>query len=149
MSSDTLIASLELLKEYIGPYGIETPVQAIDRCIAIVRDQSGEILGDSGLMMLVNRDEYLRLQKIEWCVKENSIDITAKLKRESGELAHIFQIADGQNRYRPRILDLCYTAFMTAKGKNSEDGGATDWFTDTLPKLVDEIKKMKTRIEAK
>lgn len=29
-------------------------------------------------LMLVDRDEYLRLQKIEWCVKERGIDLTAK-----------------------------------------------------------------------
>jgi hypothetical protein len=33
----SLIAQFELLNEYTGPYGIETPGQAIERCIAIIR----------------------------------------------------------------------------------------------------------------
>jgi hypothetical protein len=34
---------------------------------------------------------------------------------------------------RATILDLCYTVFMRAKGKNDDDGGPTDWFNDTFP----------------
>lgn len=43
MSNDptlSLIASLELLKEYTGPFGIETPAKAIDLCIAKVKEHN-------------------------------------------------------------------------------------------------------------
>jgi hypothetical protein len=43
MSSESLTGQLELLKEYIGPFGIETPGQAIDRCIAILRQHEAEL----------------------------------------------------------------------------------------------------------
>lgn len=35
-SKESLTERLSLLKEFTGPHGIETPEQAIDRCIAIV-----------------------------------------------------------------------------------------------------------------
>jgi hypothetical protein len=42
------------------------------------------------------------------------------------------------------IRDLCYTAFMKAKGTNDEDGGPTDWFTDTLPTIEKGLQRMRT-----
>ena len=36
---------------------------------------------------------------------------------------------------RVRIIDLCFRAFMNAREPNKDDGGATDWFNDTLPAL--------------
>ena len=44
---------------------------------------------------------------------------------------------------RPTILDLCYTAFMTAKRKNTEDGGPTDWFTDTRPNVAAFVENLR------
>ena len=42
MSIELLIGKLELLKEYCGPFGIETPCQAIDRCVAVVRQHKAD-----------------------------------------------------------------------------------------------------------
>lgn len=39
---------------------------------------------------------------------------------------------DGE-QLREAVKNLCWTVFQRAKGKNEEDGGPTDWFTDTLP----------------
>ena len=44
-----------------------------------------------------------------------------------------------------RIIDLAYTAFMRAKnGKNKDDGGPCDWFTDTYPDMCAQIEKWST-----
>lgn len=34
-----------------------------------------------------------------------------------------------------RVQDIAYTAFMMARQPNDEDGGPTDWFTDTWPAI--------------
>lgn len=43
------------------------------------------------------------------------------------------------------VRDLCYTVFMKAKAKNDEDGGPTDWFTDTLPIVEKGLQKLRAR----
>jgi hypothetical protein len=52
----------------------------------------------------------------------------------------------GQGRLTVR--DLCYTAFMRAKGKNDEDGGPTDWFNDTLPTVMKGVENLRQQIQA-
>lgn len=49
---------------------------------------------------------------------------------------------DGYHNGTPRIIDLCYTAFVIAKQKNNEDGGSTDWFNDTHPIIVNHIESI-------
>lgn len=67
-----------------------------------------------------------------------------ELERENArlrdKLEHLLSI-DKQHDRTPRIIDLCYTAFMRAHAKNDEDGGPTDWFTDTYPMIVKAIEK--------
>lgn len=60
-------------------------------------------------------------------------------------LNYIFQ--DDTNTAGLRIIDLCYTAFMRAKDKNDEDGGPTDWFTDTRPLIIEGIDKLRTQVD--
>lgn len=50
-------------------------------------------------------------------------------------LDHLTSI-DKQHDRSPRIIDIAYTAFLRAKETNDEDGGPTDWFTDTYPRIV-------------
>lgn len=47
------------------------------------------------------------------------------------------------NRTTPRVIDIAYTAFTLAKQPNNEDGGASDWFNDTKPKITELIAKLK------
>lgn len=47
------------------------------------------------------------------------------------------------NRLTPRVIDIAYTAFMCAKASNKEDGGPTDWFTDTRPVIQEAIAKLR------
>ena len=49
---------------------------------------------------------------------------------------------DMHNRLTPRVVDIAYTAFMQAKRPN-EDGGASDWFNDTKPKVAEMIAKLR------
>lgn len=55
-----------------------------------------------------------------------------------------YLLGDNTTGMRPTIRDLCYTAFMRGRtGKNPDDGGPCDWFTDTLPLVDDHIAKLK------
>lgn len=63
-------------------------------------------------------------------------------------LAYIFDTDNGCNRTTPRLVDLCFTAFMAAKRPNNEDGGPSDWFTDTKPNIDSLIARMKERLLA-
>jgi hypothetical protein len=44
------------------------------------------------------------------------------------------------------VRDLAYTAFQKAKDKNDEDGGPTDWFTDTRPIVENGIELFRKRV---
>ena len=57
-------------------------------------------------------------------------------------LAYVLQ-DDMHNRLTPRVVDIAYTAFMLAKRPNDEDGGASDWFNDTKPKVAEMIAKLR------
>lgn len=47
---------------------------------------------------------------------------------------------DTCNRLTPRVIDIAYTAFMRgATGRNPDDGGPCDWFTDTKPSVEETI----------
>ena len=59
----------------------------------------------------------------------------ARLREKLGHLLSI----DSQHDRTPRIIDIAYTAFMRAKDANDEDGGATDWMTDTRPLVLEAI----------
>lgn len=61
-------------------------------------------------------------------------------------LAYVFDTDNGCDGMHARIVDLCYTAFMAAKAPNTEDGGPSDWFTDTKPNIDKCIARMKTRL---
>lgn len=58
-----------------------------------------------------------------------------------GLVVYILQ-DDLHNRLTPRIIDVAYTAFMLAKQPNKEDGGDSDWFTDTRPVVLEMIAKI-------
>lgn len=57
-------------------------------------------------------------------------------------LAYVLQ-DDMHNQLTPRVVDIAYTAFMQAKRPNDEDGGASDWFNDTKPKVAEMIAKLR------
>lgn len=57
-------------------------------------------------------------------------------------LAYVLQ-DELHNRLTPRVIDIAYTAFMQAKRPNDEDGGASDWFNDTRPKVRELIAKLR------
>lgn len=46
------------------------------------------------------------------------------------------------------VRNLCYSVFMRAKGSNDEDGGPTDWFTDTVPMVDKGITQLRERLAA-
>lgn len=65
----------------------------------------------------------------------------------AGLVAYITQ-DDLHNRLTPRIIDIAYTAFMIrAQGKNSDDGGPCDWYTDTRPVVLEAIAKLKRDLD--
>lgn len=47
------------------------------------------------------------------------------------------------------VRNLCYSAFMNGRsGKNKDDGGPCDWFTDTLPMVETGIEKLRPKLRA-
>ena len=51
-----------------------------------------------------------------------------------------------QQGTHPRIIDLCFSSFLTAFKRNDEDGGPADWFNDTKSRLDPLIEDMKTAL---
>jgi hypothetical protein len=66
---------------------------------------------------------------------------------DSDALEYAFQTGNAErNNAGLRILDLCFTAFMKARDTNDEDGGPTDWMTDTKPLIDHGIEKILKQI---
>lgn len=65
----------------------------------------------------------------------DTLDEVARLRARDELIAYVLQ-DDLMNRLVPRVVDIAYNAFMSAKRPNNEDGGPSDWFTDTKP-MVD------------
>jgi hypothetical protein len=91
------------------------------------------------------RNREVNLQRIEAeTLARSQAARLDELERENAalhdKLEHLLSI-DKQHDRTPRIIDLCYTAFMRAHAKNDEDGGPTDWFTDTYPMIVKAIER--------
>ena len=42
-----------------------------------------------------------------------------------------------------RIIDVAYTSFMMAHEPNPEDGGPSDWMTDTRPRILEGLTRMR------
>lgn len=57
-------------------------------------------------------------------------------------LAYVLQ-DELHNRLTPRVIDIAYAAFMQAKRPSDEDGGASDWFNDTRPMVLELIAKLR------
>ena len=63
-----------------------------------------------------------------------------------GELVLYTLQDETHNRLTPRVVDIAYSAFMRARGKNDEDGGPTDWFNDTKPMVMAAIAKVEAEV---
>lgn len=74
-------------------------------------------------------------------------DVAAVRDANNDLLTYVLQ-DDVHNRLTPRVIDIAYTAFMCAKHPNKEDGGASDWFTDTKPVVMKAIEKLRKDLEA-
>lgn len=54
---------------------------------------------------------------------------------------------DQLNRLTPRVMDIAYSAFMLGRcGKNTDDGGPCDWFTDTKPMVDAKIAEIRAAL---
>ena len=74
--------------------------------------------------------------------------LTAKVAALEGrsELMDYVLQHELHNRLTPRIVDIAYSAFMNARRPNSDDGGRTDWFTDTKPMVDREIANIRAAL---
>lgn len=64
--------------------------------------------------------------------------------RDGDELLDYALQDDTHNRLTPRVIDIAYTAFMRgATGRNPDDGGPCDWFTDTKPAIEKAIGRLR------
>jgi hypothetical protein len=102
---------------------------ALEHAIQHVKNGSTVELTTDDVLSMWGLVRAARLDELE---RENA--------RMRDKLEHLLSI-DRQHDRTPRIIDLCYTAFMRAHAKNDEDGGPTDWFTDTYPMIVKAIEK--------
>lgn len=74
------------------------------------------------------------------------IERDAALLREAREVIDYITQDELHNMLVPRIVDIAYSAFMSAHKPNREDGGATDWFTDTKPMVMEAIAEVRREL---
>lgn len=85
---------------------------------------------------------YALLSKLRAPVADERAAQDQTLAAHTDLLTYVLQ-GDVHNRMTPRVIDIAYTAFMCAKRPNAEDGGPSDWFTDTKPVVVRAIAKLR------
>lgn len=131
----------------------------LDACIAAEHhSNSCNPLARTIKDIVAEREGYLALaealqQKNKELEEENELCVAecdARFKENSRLRASIETLRRGMEdllgesgKGNLTVRDLCYTAFMKAKGTNDEDGGPTDWFTDTLPIVEKGIERMR------
>jgi len=77
---------------------------------------------------------------------ESQAATIAALEAENARLREIVDYVlqdEMHNRLTPRVVDIAYSAFMRAKEANDEDGGPTDWFTDTKPMVMQAVDRIR------
>lgn len=82
---------------------------------------------------------------------ERGMVLVSREPTEAGRLIeYLFQTTenDKTNTNGTRIRDICFTTFMRAREPNPDDGGKTDWLTDTLPTVDESISEMRDRLRA-
>lgn len=79
--------------------------------------------------------------RAEYLETENK-SLREEVERLRGENERFRSLFGENGKGYLTVRDLCFTAFMRAKDVNDEDGGPTDWFTDTLPAVEKGIDKM-------
>lgn len=76
-------------------------------------------------------------------LSEEAADYIEKLERRLEEVEYFLQ-HDMRNRLEPRVIDIAYTAWEHGRlGKNKDDGGPCDWFTDTRPLIMKGINTIR------
>ena len=75
-------------------------------------------------------------------LRRENVSLLAENERLRDVIAYCLQ-DDLHNRLTPRVVDIAYSAFMSgACGKNKDDGGKCDWFTDTKPMVMRKIAEI-------
>lgn len=87
-----------------------------------------------------NTGSAARIADLEAQLAQMSAE-NARLRAEAEITHYVFQ-DDLHNRLTPRVVDIAYNAFLNARRPNTEDGGATDWFTDTRPMVMEKIAEI-------
>lgn len=106
----------------------------------MVMDSNGDYTGHSYLDRGVAVDHVKRYGGFDrYEIKECELNIEGSL------LEYIFQ-EDVNNRLKPRLIDIGYTAFMNSFKPNKDDGGKSDWFNDTRPIIQNAIEMLKKDI---
>jgi len=82
------------------------------------------------------------------CSKGSNVAaLEARVKELEEVLSHLLETEEVTDPGKPRILDLAYTAFLSGFcGKNPDDGGKCDWFTDTRPQIMRHIEKARAAL---
>jgi hypothetical protein len=128
-------AALEELTQIAGDlsgYFIQRPQQIPDA--EFVNVCNGDLRKISEWLESRNRSP-LHERVASACLAEAERDtLRARVERLEAEIEYLTR--EHGNGGEPVILDLCYTAFMAAHEPNKEDGGASDWFTDTRPRML-------------
>ena len=118
---------------------------------ALVEKLSSQI-GDD-IQVIFNHESLFKQSRAALIEQAETIKrLTADLARVTAErdaeraVAEIVEYVlqdDLHNRLTPRVVDIAYSAFMAAKCPNSEDGGPSDWFTDTKPMVMRKIAEIR------
>jgi len=101
---------------------------------------SNAILRASGVLDLAMRS--VKAETHAEALERDNKALREELERVREENERFRSLFGENGKGYVTVRDLCYTAFMRAKDENDEDGGPTDWFTDTMPTVEKGIGKM-------
>jgi|GEM_PF-6221818 len=73
----------------------------------------------------------------------NVAALEARVKELEERLHYLTGMGSDNSSSGPRIIDLCFTAFMRRAAGKNEDGGSCDWFNDTRPHIAKQIERIR------
>jgi len=73
----------------------------------------------------------------------NVTALEARVKELEERLHYLTGMGSDNSSSGPRIIDLCFTAFMRRAAGKNEDGGSCDWFNDTRPHIAKQIERIR------
>ena len=127
-----------------------TLLATLDELDAVKAERDNNAKKIERLLVLARHDQHKISAEQEMAVAADARAEAANAALTAREGVIAYALQDERNTGDcPRVVDIAYNAFMIAKHPNKEDGGPSDWFTDTRPMVMEKIAEIRAALQHK